>query len=313
MGAANVSTALVEPMMTIEPAPDFSSAGMSVSQPRTVCSISISKLRTQFFSLSMPPPPLTLGMKTSHPPSASTARWSQALYASPSRTFTASPTTVASGRCRAVAASVTSSALRAQKATLAPSASSVSTTPRPMPLVAPVTMAFFPRSPRSMMVSFSTNYSARQEKQTGSTVFLLNGASPCGDRNALEGGRGAARLLRGQTIVDQELCRIHESRLVRGEIHDQVRDVLGTAQPHRALLVHRHCHAELGCGLDHHRRLDGARVDRIAANVVMVHLAMHGDRLRHRAHGPLGGAVGVEHRVPEVGGGRAHVDDRAAP
>ena len=107
----------------MEPVPDFSRCGISASQPRTVCSMSISKFRTQFFSLSMPPPPLTPGMNTSQPPSAVAARSSQARYASPSRTLTASPITSIPGRLTAATASATSSADRAQKATLAPSAS----------------------------------------------------------------------------------------------------------------------------------------------------------------------------------------------
>src|SRR5208283_1897601 len=97
MGAAKVSTALVDAMMTMDPTPDFSKCGISASQPLTVCSMSTSKLRTQFFSLSMPAPALTPGMKISQPWRLSTLRASHALYASPSRTLTASPMTSTSG------------------------------------------------------------------------------------------------------------------------------------------------------------------------------------------------------------------------
>src|SRR4026207_670053 len=70
MGAANVSIALVELMMTTDPCPDFLRWSISASQPRTVCSTSISKSRRQCFSLSMPAPPLRHGTQRAHPPPA---------------------------------------------------------------------------------------------------------------------------------------------------------------------------------------------------------------------------------------------------
>ncbi len=66
-------------MITTEPCPDFFRCSVRVSQPRTVCSTSISKFFHQFFSLSMPPPALTLATKMSQPPKSPAVFSSQAL------------------------------------------------------------------------------------------------------------------------------------------------------------------------------------------------------------------------------------------
>ncbi len=66
---------------------------------------------------------------------------------------------------------------------------------------------------------------------------------------------------------------------------------------------------EFAIRLLNHRRGNRAGVHRVAANVVAVHLAVHGNGFRHRAYSTFGGAVGEEHRVAEVRSDRRHVDD----
>jgi hypothetical protein len=63
----------------------------------------------------------------------------------------------------------------------------------------------------------------------------------------------------------------------------------------------------------HHGRLDRAGVDRVAADVVVIHLTMDGDGLGHGTNRPFGRAIGVEHGIAEMCGRGAHVDDRTAP
>ena len=96
------------------------------------------------------------------------------------------------------------------------------------------------------------------------------------------------------------------------QIDHEIGDILRLAEPPGRRLVVAHLHAELVARLLHHRRLDRARMDGIAADGVLLHLAMDGDRLGHGAHGALGRAVREEHRDTQVRGHRGHVDDRAA-
>src|SRR5215211_2036006 len=85
----------------------------------------------------------------SSPPSCSIASATKARKESPSPASTALPHTVPRPASCSMAA-LTPSASLAQIATDAPSSSSVSAIARPRPLVAPVTMARLPVSPRSM-------------------------------------------------------------------------------------------------------------------------------------------------------------------
>ena len=90
---------------------------------------------------------LTFATTTSIPPNRSAESATQAASAAPSRTSSAVPAT---SPAISDAAFSTSGALRAQNATDAPSATSPSTTARPMPFVPPVTSATFPLRCRSM-------------------------------------------------------------------------------------------------------------------------------------------------------------------
>ena len=76
-------------------------------------------------------------------------------------------------RARALTVSATSPALRAQIATSAPSAARCSATARPMPLVPPVTRAFSPLKPRSMMLLLFGRYGASQDfRMPAPTVYF---------------------------------------------------------------------------------------------------------------------------------------------
>ena len=91
------------------------------------------------FAPAAPPSALTFGTRMSMPPIFAAASATQDFRASPSDTSTAAPHTEAPSRTSSAA---TASAPRAQNATRAPSATSVSTIARPIPRVPPVTTAF---------------------------------------------------------------------------------------------------------------------------------------------------------------------------
>src|SRR3954469_23624755 len=90
----------------------------------------------------------------SSPPSSVAASTTQAVSASPSATSSARPDALMPRARNAATVASTSPALRAQIATSVPSAAKCSAMARPMPLVPPVTRAFFAASPRSMIVAF---------------------------------------------------------------------------------------------------------------------------------------------------------------
>jgi hypothetical protein len=73
------------------------------------------------------------------------------LRVGPSATSNAFPVELTPFAFKAPTVSFTASSVRAQMATSHPSSARVSAMPRPMPRVPPVTMAFFPLSPRSMV------------------------------------------------------------------------------------------------------------------------------------------------------------------
>ena len=89
--AAMVSTEAVVVTKVMAPPPPSCMSGTTTSQPRTVERTSTSKFFHQFFSLSMPPPALTFGMKMSTPSIVSTIFSIHASYSSLSRISQTSP------------------------------------------------------------------------------------------------------------------------------------------------------------------------------------------------------------------------------
>src|SRR5438309_795185 len=96
---------------------------------------------------------LTLQTIVSMPPSSAAAPSIQPFSASGSATSIALPHDLTPFAERLLTTLPTSSALRAQIATLAPSAANSSAIASPMPLLPPVTSALFPFNPRSMIAS----------------------------------------------------------------------------------------------------------------------------------------------------------------
>src|SRR4051794_28892454 len=96
---------------------------------------------------------LTLQTMVSMPPSSAAAPSIQPFSASGSATSTALPHDLTPFADRPFTTLPTSSALRAQIATLAPSVANSSAIANPMPLLPPVTSALFPFNPRSMVAS----------------------------------------------------------------------------------------------------------------------------------------------------------------
>jgi hypothetical protein len=96
---------------------------------------------------------LTLQTSASTPPNAPAASATHFFSSIGSPTSNAWPWVRTPLPAKALAAAATSSPLRAQSATLAPSAANRSQIARPMPLLPPVTRAFLPFNPRSMIAS----------------------------------------------------------------------------------------------------------------------------------------------------------------
>src|SRR5882724_6663382 len=96
---------------------------------------------------------LTLQTMVSMPPSSAAAPSIQPFSASGSATSTALPHDLTPFAERLFTTLPTSSALRAQIATLAPSAANSSAIASPMPLLPPVTSALLPFNPKSMVAS----------------------------------------------------------------------------------------------------------------------------------------------------------------
>ena len=133
----------------------FSRKGMALSTKRTLPIKSTSK---PFFQLSSSAPiakALTLATTISMPPKSAADLATHALRLSALPTSATEPITLLPEADMALAASATSVALRAQKATFAPSLANVSAMARPMPLVPPVTSARKPLSCMSIYVSLN--------------------------------------------------------------------------------------------------------------------------------------------------------------
>src|SRR3954447_17242214 len=131
-----------------------SRCGIAARTRRTVCMRSTLRLACQFSSVSGMARALTLATTTSIPPNASADSSTHAASPSPSPTSRTVPVTLPRSR-RASWVAATSSALRAQKPTVAPSSRKVSTMALPMPRVPPVTRTRVPLSCRSMGLDLS--------------------------------------------------------------------------------------------------------------------------------------------------------------
>src|SRR5579883_2941331 len=145
-------------MLTIRPQPRASIPGSARRTKRTCTSTFIAKASSQSASVvpstSRPPAgPVTLFTSTSAPPkAASCARHTASTPASVARSAATASTRAPRPRI-ASAAAASAAPPRAQIVTAAPSAASASAIARPMPLLAPVTSARLPASPRSIVAA----------------------------------------------------------------------------------------------------------------------------------------------------------------
>src|SRR6476469_4932332 len=162
-------------LATIDPTPPASRCGSAASTRPTVPIRSTSKLARQFSALSGMASALTLATTPSSPPQASAVPETHAASAAASRTSTADPIAVAPSAVSAACVSATAAAVRAQYATAAPSASSPSTTARPMPRVPPVTQNRLPDSPRSI-VFLRISVRNRAQRPCGATQLTMRAA-----------------------------------------------------------------------------------------------------------------------------------------
>src|SRR5215469_2281266 len=123
--------------------------------------MSTSKLARQLASSSGMASALTLATTMSRPPNPAAVSPTHCRTPAWSETSTQRPVTMPPRPVISSAARATSSAVRAQNATAAPSPASVSTMARPMPLVPPVTRARNPFSPRSTCYLLATRRTNR--------------------------------------------------------------------------------------------------------------------------------------------------------
>src|SRR3954447_14384634 len=130
-----------------------SRCGRAARTRRTVCMRSTFRLARQFSSVSGIASALTFATTTSIPPSDSADLSTHAASACSSPTSATVPVTLPRP-LRSSWVALTSSGLRAQKATTAPSSRKPSTTARPMPRVPPVTRTRVPLSCRSIDETF---------------------------------------------------------------------------------------------------------------------------------------------------------------
>src|SRR3954452_4676261 len=124
---------------------------------------------------------LTLQTMASTPPSSPAAVSIHCFSAGASATSIAAPHDLTPFAASAFTALPTSSGLRAQMATLAPSAAKSSAIARPMPLLPPVTSAFLPFNPRSMVASLNDIAARLRLMQAASDLHLgpVAGAFEC--------------------------------------------------------------------------------------------------------------------------------------
>src|SRR4051812_16490142 len=139
--------------MMIDADADFSRYGTAAATALTVCIMSVRNDFSQVSGVSPTASALTLQTMVSTPPSSAAAPSIQPFRAAGSATSIALPHDLTPFAERPLMTVPTSSALRAQIATLAPSAANSSAIASPMPLLPPVTSALFPFNPRSMVAS----------------------------------------------------------------------------------------------------------------------------------------------------------------
>src|SRR5262245_4241514 len=137
---------------TIEPLEDFSRNGTAAATAFTVCIMSVRNDCSHVSAESPTASALTLQTRASMPPSSAALDVTHAVKAGPSATSSARPNALTPFACNEAIAAATSSTLRAQMETCAPSAANLSAIARPIPLLPPVTTARFPLSPRFMCV-----------------------------------------------------------------------------------------------------------------------------------------------------------------
>ena len=136
-------------MVTIDAASLRSRWGRAALTRRTVPIMSVSKLACQLAGSSGMASALTLATTMSRPPSSAALSSTHWVRPASSATSTTRPMATRPFLVSTSTASVTSLPVRAQNPTAAPSAPSVSTMARPIPLVPPVTRARRPCRPRS--------------------------------------------------------------------------------------------------------------------------------------------------------------------
>src|SRR5438552_18898313 len=127
---------------------------------------------------------LTLQTMVSMPPNSAAAPSTHVFNATGSATSIALPHALTPFTANAFTTLPTSSALRAQIATLAPSAAKSSATASPIPLLPPVTSTFFPLSPRSIAASVRVRRPAFRANRPPDELHLrpVACALECGSR-----------------------------------------------------------------------------------------------------------------------------------
>src|SRR6266700_254114 len=142
--------------MVIEADLDFSRYGIAAATVLTVCIMSVRNDFSQVSGVSPTASALTLQTMASIPPNSAAAPSTHACKAAGSATSSALPQALTPFAAKTFTTLPTSSALRAQIATLAPSSAKSSAIASPIPLLPPVTRTFFPFSPRSITASHHT-------------------------------------------------------------------------------------------------------------------------------------------------------------
>src|SRR3954464_4462428 len=180
--------------MTIEAEVDFSRYGTAAATELTVCIMSVRNDFSHVSAVSPTASALTLQTMVSTPPNSRAAPSIQSFSAAGSATSSPLPHDFIPFAASALTTLPTSSALRAQIATLAPSSANNSAIARPMPLLPPVTSAVFPFSPRSILPSLIA------------ANRCLPAVAPAGSiLPGLHLGPVACRLERGGRAVDDRL------------------------------------------------------------------------------------------------------------
>src|SRR5438477_9542907 len=159
--------------MTIDADVDFARYGTAAATELTVCIMSVRNDFSQVSGVSPTASALTLQTMVSMPPSWAAAPSIQPFSAAGSATSIAWPHDFTPFATRFFTTLPTSSALRAQIATLAPSAANSSAIASPMPLLPPVTSTFLLFNPRSIVASNDNVAARRPTQQAASSSYIL--------------------------------------------------------------------------------------------------------------------------------------------